>query len=92
MERVYLLISGDVQGVGFRWYVADSARALELVGWVRNLHTGEVEVIAEGKREHLEQLVTECREGPPYSQVEDVKVEWQSATGELKGFRIAYDA
>ena len=92
MLQIHLVISGRVQGVMFRSFVQHHARELGVAGWARNRFSGEVEVLAEGKRADLESLLAFCREGPPYARVEDVKVQWQSATGEFKDFRITYDA
>ena len=92
MKRVHLLISGRVQGVMFRAFVQHHAQNIGVVGWVRNRFSGDVEVVVEGPRGDLESLLTFCREGPPYACVDDVKVEWQSATGEFKDFRTTYDA
>lgn len=86
--RLSLTISGRVQGVGFRASAYDEAQALGLAGWVRNLHSGEVEIVVEGKRENLEMLLAWAHGGPPGARVADVQEEWASATGEFSGFRI----
>lgn len=95
MRRVHLLISGLVQGVFFRHHTREKGENLGLTGWVRNTEdpstgSGQVEVVAEGAKENLEELIKWCREGPPGAKVEKVKVEWQEATGEFKGFEIRY--
>jgi len=68
------LVSGVVQGVGFRWYVARHARALGLAGFTRNLPDGRVEVVAAGADgaalDRLEQLL---RAGPAHAQVDRVE-------------------
>lgn len=88
MKRVLLLISGDVTGVGFRFSTIQIARELGLTGWVRNTEDGKVEIIAEGEKEKLENLVMWARKGPPLAQVEKVNVEWQEATGEFRDFDV----
>ena len=88
LERVRILVSGKVQGVGFRWWVSQNARDSGLVGTVKNLKNGMVEIIAEGKKEKLLKLVNEVREGSPLSEVEDVDVSWQEFSGEYSGFEI----
>jgi acylphosphatase len=85
-----MTISGLVQGVMYRAFVRARARELGLVGWVRNLDTGEVEVLAEGEQLKIEQLLASCRTGPPHSRVTDVQIEWLPATGEFRGFRITW--
>lgn len=89
MTGVHLLIGGEVQGVGFRWFVHAHAHRLGLVGFVRNRADGRVEVRAEGEHAQLESLIELCRQGPPYSGVEGVEVEWTPATGQYREFRIA---
>lgn len=65
-------IVGRVQGVGFRWFVRQHARALNLAGWVRNLPSGDVELLARGTAEQLDQLEAHLRSGPPGARVERV--------------------
>lgn len=70
------VISGLVQGVGFRWYVKRRADRLGLKGWVKNLPTGQVEVVAEGPEEALRQLEEFLHKGPPAARVDSVE-KWQ---------------
>jgi acylphosphatase len=86
--RLSLTISGRVQGVGFRASAYDEAHSLGLAGWVRNRPGGEVEIVAEGKRENLEMLFAWAHSGPPGARVIHVQEEWASATGEFADFRI----
>jgi len=86
--RVRLIISGRVQGVGFRFSAFDEAKGLALAGWVRNLAGGEVEIVAEGRRESLKKLAAWAHFGPPSSRVTDVREEWLEFTGEFAEFRI----
>ena len=67
------LISGLVQGVGFRWFVARHARSLGLVGYARNLPDGRVEVVVGGPEESLPALEQLLRSGPANAQVERVE-------------------
>ena len=73
MPSVHLLISGRVQGVGFRWFVRVVARQLELKGWVRNREDGAVEVAASGTQEKLDDLRRQVRKGPAAADVSDVQ-------------------
>jgi len=86
--RLHAMIEGRVQGVGFRYYVEENARILNLTGWVRNRWDGSVETIAESDRETLEKFLLALRRGPRSSQVSDVSVEWLPATGEFNHFTI----
>jgi acylphosphatase len=84
-------ISGDVQGVGFRYYVQRHAQRLpQLKGFVRNLYDGRVEVYAEGEDNELKDLEAALRKGPQGSRVDRVEVLPENATGEYKDFRITF--
>jgi acylphosphatase len=67
------LVSGMVQGVGFRWFVARHARSLGLAGYARNLPDGRVEVVVSGPEESLPKLEQLLRAGPAHAQVEGVE-------------------
>lgn len=86
--RLHALVHGDVQGVGFRYFVERRARAAALTGWVRNRSDGAVECLAEGPRPALEQLLADLRRGPGMAEVSSVDVEWQPAKGDLGGFDL----
>jgi acylphosphatase len=88
MQRVALVITGSVQGVGFRWYVHREATALGLGGEVRNRADGAVVVEAEGDREQLEQLVEAAREGPVAAIVTRVEVRWSEGPARYRGFHF----
>ncbi len=82
-----LVISGRVQGVGFRYALADEARALGLHGWVRNRRNGDVEAIVSGSARNVDAIIAWAHRGPPAAKVSAVRVE--PATGEFTGFDIA---
>ncbi len=86
--RLKLRISGRVQGVCYRWYTRDMAVELGLTGWVRNRPDGTVELVAEGERDRLEQLLGWCRRGPDLARVTDIQAEWEQGTGEFQQFSI----
>jgi acylphosphatase len=67
------LVSGMVQGVGFRWFVARHARSLGLSGYARNLPDGRVEVVVRGPEAALPDLEQQLRTGPAYARVEKVE-------------------
>jgi acylphosphatase len=73
MERVRLRLYGSVQGVGFRFFAARQASRHGLVGYVRNLPDGAVEVEAAGEGPALEAFRGELAEGPPYARVQKVE-------------------
>ncbi|MGA9567758.1 MAG: acylphosphatase [Candidatus Korobacteraceae bacterium] len=68
------LVSGRVQGVGFRWFVEREAATLGITGWVRNREDGRVEVMATGTREQLSALHARLRDGPRAARVDEVAV------------------
>ena len=70
-----LLIHGRVQGVFYRGWSAEQARALGLKGWVRNRSDGSVEMLLEGEQKAVEEMVARCRQGPPAAAVERIDVE-----------------
>lgn len=86
--RLHAVIEGYVQGVGFRYFVQDTAVALRLSGWVRNLWNGGVEVMAEGERGALEKLLAALRRGPRAAHVSGVDFEWGEYTGEFQSFYV----
>lgn len=61
-----------MQGVGFRWFVRERARALKLAGWVRNLDDGGVEIAASGPDEAVADLLSAVEQGPPGARVHEV--------------------
>lgn len=69
---LHFLIRGRVQGVGFRWFVHREASELDLRGWVRNTEDGEVEVVAAGEPEDLDELRQSLRRGPRGSRVDGI--------------------
>jgi acylphosphatase len=88
--RARILVSGRVQGVSFRQYTIDEARALGVRGWVRNLPDGRVEAEAEGERAAVESLLGACRRGPPGAEVADVEVSWGAHAGDLGPFTVRW--
>lgn len=82
------VITGRVQGVGFRFFARDAARAEGIQGSVRNLDDGRVEVIAQGDAEAMTRFERRLRRGPAAARVDDVLVEEAPATGGPAGFRI----
>jgi len=84
--RLHAWVSGRVQGVGFRYFVMQNAQTLGLAGWVRNLHDGRVEVVAEGPHEALDRLLAALRKGPMSAEVAEVAYEFGNAKGEFDGF------
>jgi len=72
--KVHLIISGRVQGVGFRMFTKIKAENLGLSGWVRNLKDGRVEVVLVGPGEKIEEMVSWLKQGSPLARVEEVRI------------------
>jgi acylphosphatase len=79
-EQLYAIVRGQVQGVYFRSSTQAQARRLGLSGWVSNRPDGSVEVVAEGPRPALEQLLAFLHRGPSAARVSDVQPSWRPAT------------
>ncbi|NLI00651.1 MAG: acylphosphatase [Chthonomonadales bacterium] len=87
-QHVRIIVRGRVQGVWFRESTKQTAVALGLVGTVRNLMDGSVEIIAEGPRNRLEALEVWARRGPDAAHVEEMEVEYGDAVGMATEFRV----
>ena len=85
---VNILVSGMVQGVFFRASVLEQAQRLGLSGWVKNLADGGVEIVAEGPKHALDQLVAWCKHGPPSAEVDHVSSRWGPHREEFQTFRV----
>lgn len=86
--RAHLLITGKVQGVGFRAFTQAEATKLGIDGWVRNRGYDEVECALEGERAALESLIVLLRRGPSAARVEQLGVEWLPATEQFTSLEI----
>lgn len=84
----HILVSGRVQGVGFRWFVREHARRLGLSGTVENLPDGSVEIAVEGPKSDIEHLLSLIRAGDDAIRVADCRVSWLAPTGRFEGFHI----
>ena len=87
-SRLHTIVEGRVQGVGFRYFVLSKAQQLNVTGWVRNTAEGDVEVLAEGAREELEELLSALQKGPRSAFVTKTREKWEPARGEFQKFDI----
>jgi acylphosphatase len=92
MSGARVRIYGRVQGVFFRNWAMDRARALGVRGWVRNRGDGSVELVAYGEDEAVESLTAACRTGPPAAQVDRIEVDIAEGNGPPAGFRVTATA
>jgi acylphosphatase len=84
----HYFVSGQVQGVGYRYFARHAARELDLAGWVRNLADGRVEVYAAGDARNLDALEDRLRAGPSHAQVRAVEASEAPVDAKLEGFHI----
>lgn len=85
------VVHGRVQGIGFREFVYTRARFLGITGYVRNLPDDRsLEVVAEGERQALEQLLEYLREGPRSARIDSVEVQWAEASRRFSHFGVGY--
>lgn len=85
-----LVISGRVQGVGFRFFVVQAARRLEIAGYVRNLRDGTVEIVAEGKPIDVRALEMDVLAGPRYGRPDRIETDDIALSGQYIGFDVRF--
>lgn len=88
--RAHIVVSGRVQGVGYRAFAHRAAADQGLVGGVRNLDDGRVELDVEGPKSSIEALIHLLKNGPPAARVVKLDAEWKAATGRFSTFSIWY--
>lgn len=86
----HIRVEGMVQGVGYRAFTVDTAKAMGLNGWVRNLHDGSVEALFEGEEEQVQQAINACRTGPQRARVKHINIDISQDEGEFSSFDIRY--
>ena len=89
MKRVHVIVSGRVQGVGFRYFVLSLASRYNLTGWVKNLYNGDVELEAEGISTRLSPFLSEIQEGNRFIRVTHMDVQEIDLLNDKK-FRVVY--
>jgi acylphosphatase len=90
LAAFHAVVTGRVQGVGFRYSTIRQARALGLAGTVSNRYDGSVEVDAEGPRPSLDRLLAWLSKGPPGAYVRDVQVDWLGGSGRFRDFDVEF--
>jgi acylphosphatase len=89
-KRLEARIHGQVQGVGYRFFARTAARRLNLQGYVRNRQDRSVEVVAEGEKSSLDQLLAQLRQGPSAATVERVEIKWSTGRHTFLGFEVRF--
>ena len=91
MKTVRIIVTGRVQGVGFRYFTVRCANDLGLCGWVRNLPDGSVETAIQGQGEKVEEMIGLLRQGPGAANVSGLETEEiESGSEELSGFVMRF--
>jgi len=86
--RAAVRITGRVQGVWFRQSTKQTAEKSGITGWVRNNPDRSVEAVFEGSKEAVQAVIDWCHQGPELARVDLVQVDWQTASGEFKNFKV----
>ena len=89
-KRVHAFYSGRVHGVGFRLTAEETARGFGVVGWVKNLRDGRVELVAEAEEATLERFLDAIRNGPMKNFISHVEASWSNAAETFNDFEIRY--
>lgn len=91
MKTVHIIVTGRVQGVGFRYFTVRCANDLGISGWVRNLPDGSVETAIQGQGEKIEEMIGLLKQGPGAANVSGLKTEEiESESEELSGFAVRF--
>jgi acylphosphatase len=90
LQRAEIVVTGLVQGVGFRYFVVRNAQQLGLKGYVKNLYDGSVLTVVEGDRGLIEELFKKLRVGPRSAHVNNSKIEWGEFKNEFSSFEVEY--
>ena len=89
-ESVHILVTGKVQGVFFRQATKVIAIKNHVTGWVKNLESGQVEILLEGEDQNVNSIVEWCHNGPANSRVDEIKIEQQKFSGQYSNFEVRY--
>ncbi|HEV2339998.1 MAG TPA: acylphosphatase [Patescibacteria group bacterium] len=92
MKDAYVVVSGFVQGVGYRKFAKKVAAAIGLTGWVRNVPDGTVEALLQGEEHIIKKAITSLKKGPFLAEIEHVDVMWSDQKEKLLDFVIRRDS
>ena len=90
LQRGEIIVSGLVQGVGYRYFVRQTALTLGLKGYTKNLFSGEVLTVVEGEKFLIEDLYNKLKTGPRYAEVNKAAIRWSEYKNEFNTFEITY--
>lgn len=89
-HRAHIFYSGRVQGVGFRYETEALAHRIGVVGWVKNLQDGRVEVVCEGSKQKMDQFLAELQGGSLGRHIQKTDCRWENPTHEFDDFRVEF--
>ena len=89
-KRVHVFYAGRVQGVGFRMSAEETAQRMGIVGWVKNLRDGRVEVVAEAEEATLQKFLDTLQTGSMKNFIQNVEISWSNASETFHEFEIRY--
>ncbi|MCF8242993.1 MAG: acylphosphatase [Melioribacteraceae bacterium] len=89
-KRAEIIVNGLVQGVGFRYFVLHNAERLGVLGYTKNLYTGEVLTVVEGDKSLIEELFKVIKVGPMHAQVKNASIKWSDPKNEFNEFGVRY--
>lgn len=90
MPQYHMIVSGKVQGVGFRYYMQMAAAKHNVYGWVKNGDNDTVEIVAEGEKDTLQKFLDEVKIGSPFSRVDHVEITRKGQKVGFRSFTIKY--
>jgi len=90
MIQLHIIVSGKVQGVGYRYFSQMKAVQYGVTGWAKNLADNSVEIVAVGSRDQLDPFVEELRIGNPFSKISDMEITESEVTEQFNSFTIKY--
>lgn len=90
LVRLHIVVRGNVQGVGFRYYAQMKAVQHKITGWVKNTNQGTVEMVAVGEKGEMAQFIEDLRQGNPFSKVTEIEMKELSETEPFQSFKIKY--
>lgn len=90
MIQLHIIVSGKVQGVGFRYFSQMKAVQYGITGWAKNLADGSVEIVASGSKDQLDPFIEDLRVGNPFSKINNIEITESGVTEDYHSFTIKY--
>jgi acylphosphatase len=90
MIQLHIIVSGKVQGVGFRYFSQMKAVQYGITGWAKNLADGSVEIVASGSKDQLDPFIEDLRVGNPFSKINHIEITESGITEDYHSFTIKY--